>query len=143
MAHCLAMETKGVFAAAVSVAGWMPESVWNKRRESNQTGFFQITGEKDNAVPKQSDGSAKYARAPAIEDVTAYWAESNGLREHEETSVGKESVLSKYYEKGKSQQVWSLFVKDGRHSWPDERFSGINTNALILDFFEAQSEGVF
>ncbi len=142
MAHCLAMETKGVFAAAVSVAGWMPESVWNKRRESNQTGFFQITGEKDNAVPKQSDGSAKYARAPAIEDVTAYWAESNGLREQEETSVGKESVLSKYYEKGKSQQVWSLFVKDGRHSWPDERFSGINTNALILDFFEAQNEGV-
>ena len=36
----------------------------------------------------------------------------------------------------------ALLVKDGRHSWPDERFSGINTNALILDFFEAQNEGV-
>ena len=142
MAHCLGMETNGVFAAVVSVAGWMPESVWNNRRESNQISVFQITGEKDNAVPKHSDGSAKYTKAPAIEDVTEYWAKSNGLREHEEYSVGKESVLSVYYEKGNSQQVWSLLVKDGRHSWPDERFSGINTNALILDFFEAQNEGV-
>ena len=44
-----------------------------------KTGFFQITGEKDDVVPKNSDGSAKYAIVPAIEDVIAYYAEANGL----------------------------------------------------------------
>ncbi len=138
MAHRLAMEAGDVFSACVSVAGWMPKSVWEARREVNEIGFFQITGEKDDAVPKNSDGSARYHTAPAIEDVVDYWAESNGLSRTETSSVGKSSVLSIYSEKEKPQQIWSLFVTDGRHSWPDSRFSGVDTNALILEFFEAQ-----
>ncbi len=138
MAHRLAMEDADTFSAFVSVAGWMPESVWNGRRETNETGFFQITGEKDKAVPKHSDGSAQYAPAPAIEDVMEYWAESNGLDITETEQIGNASVLTKYASKEKPQQVWHLFVKDGRHSWPGMRFNGIDTNALILEFFEAQ-----
>ena len=137
MAHCLAMEAGDVFSACVSVAGWMPESVWNTRRESNETGFFQITGEKDDAVPKNSDGSAKYHIAPAIEDVMYYWAESNDLKLSETSSVGKASLLTIYADEEKPQQVWDLFVTDGRHSWPNDQFSGIDTNALILEFFES------
>lgn len=138
MMHRLAMEASDTFAACVSVAGRMPESIWDARREFNAVGFFQITGEKDDVVPKNSDGSAKYSPAPAIEDVMAYWAESDGLTLSETADTGKSGLLKKYTGDGKSVQVWDLFIKNGRHSWPDKDLTGIDTNQLILDFFEAQ-----
>ena len=138
MAHRLAMEDK-LFTACVSVAGWMPESVWKARGEFNTKGFLQITGEEDKAVPKNSDGSAQYAKAPAIEDVMDYWVKSNGLELYETSIIGNGSSLTKYYSDGKTQQIWNLFVKDGRHSWPSVRFNGIDTNTLILEFFESQN----
>ncbi|MBP3603913.1 MAG: prolyl oligopeptidase family serine peptidase [Lachnospiraceae bacterium] len=136
MTQRLAMEASDTYAAFVSVAGMMPESIWNERKELNEVSFFQITGEKDDVVPKNSDGSAKYANAPAIEDVMEYWAKSNGLESFETCEIGKASVLAKYTSQGKQKQVWHLFVKDGRHSWPDESISGIDTNAMILEFLE-------
>ena len=138
MAHRLATEADGRFTAFVSVAGMMPASVWEARPESNAVGFFQITGEKDDVVPKNSDGSARFAKAPAIEDVVAYWVESNGLELVETSRIGMDSELTKYAGAGKPQQVWNLFVKNGRHSWPSEQFNKIDTNACILAFFEAQ-----
>lgn len=36
-------------------------------------------------------------------------------------------------------QVWHLFVKNGRHSWPSEKLNGIDANRLILEFFAAVS----
>ncbi len=140
MSHRLAMEAGDTFQACVSVAGLMKQSVWKARRENNAVGFFQITGEKDPAVPKNSDGSAVYANAPAIEDVMEYWAASNGLIRSETEQVGDASVLIKYTGMDKPQQVWHLLVSNGRHSWPDERFNQINMNALILEFLDAQKE---
>ena len=138
MVHRLAMEAGGTFAAFVSVAGSMPESVWKERSASGCVSFFQITGEKDNVVPKNSDGSAQYARSPAIEDVMEYWVQANGLQLQETSRIGKASVLIKYGSAENQRQVWDLLVKDGRHSWPAERYSGIDTNSCILEFFEAQ-----
>ena len=135
MIHRLAMEAGGTFRACVSVAGFMPESVWNSRNAGNQISFFQVTGEKDDVVPKESDGSAAYAGAPSIETVMEYWAESNGLKSGETTEVGKGSLLTRYSEEDRQAQVWHLSVKDGRHSWPDKKISGIDMNAMILDFF--------
>ena len=89
-------------------------------------------------MPKNSDGSARYANAPAIEDVMEYWADSNGLEYLETSPIGKASTLTKYGGEGKPQQVWHLFVKDGRHSWPSEKYNRIDTNALILEFLENQ-----
>ena len=138
MVHRLSAEASDTFSAFVSVAGWMPKSVWNVRGESVEFGFFQITGEKDDAVPKNSDGSARYAKDPAIEDVMNYLAESNGLDHHATDIIGKGSVLTKHSSSEKPQEIWHLLVANGRHSWPSEQFNGINTNALILEFFEAQ-----
>ena len=138
MVHCLAMEAGEFFSAFVSVAGLMPESVWEARRETNALSFFQITGEKDPVVPKNSDGSARYAKAPAIEDVMEYWADSNDLELQETKSIGSGSTLTRYGSGEKPQQVWHLFVKDGRHSWPSEKYNRIDTNALILEFLENQ-----
>ena len=138
MAQRLAAEADGRFRAFVSVAGAMPASVWNARRESSAVGVFQITGEKDEAIPKNLDGSARYAKAPAIEDVMAYWVSANGLEERETGELGRGSVLTRYTSPEKPQQVWELWVKAGRHSWPSEAFHHFDLNALILDFFEAQ-----
>lgn len=138
MTHRLAMEAGDTYCACVSVAGMMPESIWSGRKDVNEVGFFQITGEKDDVVPKHSDGSAKYAKAPAIEDVMEYWSKSNGLELSDSYELGKGSVLSKYSSPNAQKQVWHLFVKDGRHSWPDESISGIDTNTVILEFLESQ-----
>lgn len=138
MTHRLAMEAGETFSAFVSVAGLMPESVWNTRKESNAISFFQITGEKDPVIPKKSDGSAQFSKAPAIEDVMAYWVSSVGLQLLETEQIGNASVLMKYGIDGKPYQIWDLYVTGGRHSWPDKIFNQIDINSLILEFFEAQ-----
>ena len=138
MVHRLAVEAADRFSACVSVAGLMPESVWDQRPEEIKIGFFQITGEKDDVVPKNSDGSARYARAPAIEDVMDWWAAANGLDSRESVLFEDGSVLTKNTRADGPQQVWHLFISGGRHSWPDGRFRHPDANTLILDFFEAQ-----
>ena len=139
MVHRLAMEASGTFSACVSVAGLMPLRIWDSRNEENDVSFFQISGEKDDVVPKYSDGSAQYAKDPAIEDVMTYWAASNGLELCGSEKVGNGSVLTKCEEEGTPNKVWSLLVKNGRHSWPSVKLNGIDTNSLILEFFEAVS----
>ena len=136
MTHRLAMEAQDRFAAFVSVAGLLPDCVWKERRERSSVRFFQITGEKDDVVPKNSDGSAAYSKAPAIEDVMEYWAVSCGLEKKDSVRIGNASVLTKYKSDERPQQIWHLVISEGRHSWPDERYSGINTNTLILEFLE-------
>ena len=139
MVHRLAMEAGDTFSAFVSVAGTMPGKIWDSRNDEHTVSFFQITGEKDDVIPKKYDGSAKYAQAPAIEDVMDYWAASNGLNACESEEVGRGSLITKYRSEEKMNQVWNLFIKNGRHSWPDEKLSGIDINRLIIDFFESVS----
>ena len=137
MVHRLAMEAGDVFSACVSVAGLMPVKIWNERKAENNVSFFQITGEMDDVVPKNSDGSAKYAKAPAIENVMTYWAESGGLDICGSEPLGNGSVLTKCRSDEIQNQVWHLLVKNGRHSWPGEKLNGIDANRLILEFFAA------
>ncbi len=137
MVHRLAVEAAGSFSACVSVAGLMPESVWEQRPEEIKIGFFQITGEKDDVVPKNSDGSARFSKAPAIEDVMAWWAAANGLDARESVLFEDGSVLTKNTGTDGPQQVWHLIISGGRHSWPDGQFRHPGANTLILDFFEA------
>lgn len=138
MTHRLAIEANDTFAAVVSVAGMMPEKMWESRPEKCEIGVFQITGEKDDVVPKNSDGSAKYAKAPAIEEVIEYYVDMNGLSLEEKSTVGKKSTLEKYTSKNTKKQVWNLFIPDGRHSWPDEKIVGFNANKIIIEFLETQ-----
>ena len=141
MVHTLAMEAGDTFSAFVSVAGAMPRNIWDSRKDEHTVSFFQITGEKDDVIPKNYDGSAQYAQAPAIEDVMDYWAASNGLNVCESEEIGKGSLITKYRNEKKMNQVWSLFIKNGRHSWPDEKLNNIDINRLIIDFFESVSHG--
>ncbi len=139
MVHRLAMEAGDTFSACVSVAGMMPAKIWNARKEANAVSFFQISGEKDDVIPKNSDGSAAHAKDPAIEEVMAYWAASNGLDRcgSEETEGG--SVLTKCRSDQLPNQVWDLMIKNGRHSWPSVKLNGVDANRLILEFFDTVS----
>ena len=139
MVHRLAMEAGDVFDACVSVGAKMPAKIWDERNEKNHIGYFQITGSKDEVVPKNSDGSARYTKDPAIEDVMDYWASSNGLTKQIQEEIGDGSILFKWQsadEDKKSVQVWHLLVKDGHHSWPSMLYNKIDTNSLILDFLD-------
>ncbi len=137
MVHRLMMDAPKTFSAGVSVAGKMTKKIWDERKKKNGVSVFQITGEKDSVVPKLSDGTAKTAKDPAIEEVMEYWAVSDRLGSVQDKTVGKGSVLTEYKTDGKKNQVWHLFVKDGRHSWPNMEQNGIDMNEMILDFFEA------
>ena len=135
MMHRLAMDAQDVFSAVVSEAGKMPNALWERRYEKNNVGVMQISGEKDELIPKNADGSAKHAIDPAIEDVMDYWAASNGLSGSTESSIGKDSTILKY--EGDGKPVWSVVVKNGHHAWYDEKLTGIDINGTILDFFDA------
>ena len=138
MSHRLAVQGKGTFSACVCVAGDMSKSVWVKRKSKTKTSIFQITGEKDDAVPRHSNGTAEASFDPAIEDVLEYYALSDDLdiNSPEETTVGAGSVLTKYSSPKEKEQVWHLIVADGRHAWPSEQFNKININSMILDFLD-------
>ncbi len=137
MAHRLAVEAPDTFSAVVTVAGMMPQRIFDERDAMKPVSVFQVTGEKDDLIPKLSDGSAKYAKAPAIEDVIDQYIQTDGLSLTSTEKVGKRGTLKKYGSAG-SKQVWDLLIRDGRHSWPDEGITGININRLILDFLDTQ-----
>ena len=139
MSHRLAVQGKGTFSACISVAGDMSKSVWIRRKAKTKISFFQITGEKDDAVPKHSNGTAEASLDPAIEDVLEYYVLSDYLdiKNPEENIVGNGSTLTKYTSDKKKNQVWHLFVADGRHAWPSVQFNNLNVNSMILDFLDA------
>ena len=138
MNHRLAMEASGTFTACVSVAGKMTALVWNNQNEKNHIGFFQITGQKDDLIPKNSDGSARFTKDPAIEDVMDYWAKSNGLEIMQQQEIGNDSVLTKWSDENQESgvQVWHLVMETGYHSWPTQSLHGFSANTVILDFFD-------
>ncbi|MBR4759047.1 MAG: prolyl oligopeptidase family serine peptidase [Lachnospiraceae bacterium] len=138
MTNRLAVEAPNTFAACVSVSGIMAPKVYEEISLRPRAAFFQVTGEKDDVVPKNSDGSAKYAKSPAVEDVIDALAASNQLDQVEETEIGKASVLTKITGKKSKKQVWHLFNKNTRHSWPEEKLTGVNVNELIMEFLDTQ-----
>lgn len=79
MSHRLAVQGKGTFSACICAGGDMSKSVWIRKRPKTKISFFQISGEKDDAIPKHSNGTAEASLDPAIEDVLEYYALSDGL----------------------------------------------------------------
>lgn len=137
MTHRLAMEASDTFSAVVSVAGKMPKQLWEDKNKRNNVSVLQITGEKDDVVPKNIDGSGNSSLDPAIEDVMEYWATSNGLGLAETVEVGARGTLTKYESDEKTAKVWHVFIKDARHSWYGEKINKVDSNTVILDFFES------
>ena len=134
MTHRLALEASDVFAGVVSVAGKMPKYVWENKTEKCNINVFQITGEKENVIPKKFDNSVATAIDPAIEDVIEYYVQANELEIKEDVKIAS-STLTKYKSNFSDKKIFHLLVAEGNHSWPTEQINGIDTNKLILDFF--------
>ena len=136
MMYRIAVEASDIFAAVASVVGMMPESMWENRSKTTDISVLQINGTKDDVVPMNLNGSAKYSQAPAIEEVIEYFAAAAGLTQVTSESLSSNSEITKYSAPSKSTQVWQVIVEGGRHSWPAEELYGFDTNDLILDFFD-------
>ncbi len=132
----LALEAQDTFLACTSVGGDLCKTLWVERPEKNDVGMLVVYGENDESIPKNSDGSAKTALDPAIEDVIDYMASTNGLEKQSEGEIGKGSTIRKYGADSDKEIVWGVLVKDAKHAWYTEETDGINTNKLVLEFFE-------
>ena len=137
MCHRIALESKGTFSAVISVAGSVNGRIWEARPSSLDIGLLQITGQKDDVIPKLSDGSYRYSDSPAIEDVITYYVDANDLGMLESGAIGKASRIDRYSSDGNPIKVWHLVVNDGRHSWSGGELTGIDTNSLILDYLDS------
>lgn len=137
MATKLAVEYSNVYNGIVSVGGMMPDMVWNHRKKSyrHPAYFFQINGMKDDVTPMRLNDSAKYNPHPAMEDVINYFCDINRIKtEPAEVKVNEMVSVTQYENK-----VWWMLIKDYPHSWPSRRFTKINVNNYILDFFDAKT----
>ena len=132
----LALEAQDTFLACASVGGDLCKTLWNKCPEKNDVGMLVVIGEIDESIPKNIDGSAKTALDPAIEDVIDYMASSNGLNKQSESETEDGMIISKYGADSDKDIVWGVLVKDAKHAWYTEELDGINTNKLVLEFFE-------
>ncbi len=140
MTQRLAMEASDTFRAVASVAGMMPQKIWENKKDSASVGVLEIYGTRDEVVPMHANGSADYAIAPAIEDVMDYWVKANGLTLQKEEALSNRATCSKYTNEKNKEFVWQVIIEGGGHSWPDERLTGVDANQVILDFFEQYSE---
>ena len=138
MTYRLAVEASDIFEAVVSVAGMCPEMIWDEREDKITVGLFQISGQKDDVIPKHSDGTADSSLAPAIEDVIDYFASANDLSLISEEDIGKDSIITRYGGSRTGREVWHIFINGGRHSWPSESLTGIDINQLIIEFLDTQ-----
>ena len=137
MTYRLACEASDTFRAIASVAGFMTEGAWAEREETASIGILQINGTKDDVVPMEA---SKYtntnAKVPRIEEAIRYWKDANGLHDYLEKKLSNQATAYCYSDPAVSNLVWHIVIQDGRHSWPQEQFSGIDTNNMILEFFE-------
>lgn len=136
MIYRLALEGQTYFAGVAGVAAMMPAALWETRPEAAHVSVLQINGTLDDAVPMRLNGSDALTPAPAIEDVISYFAAANGLALESEEPLGTHATMTSYAAAGTKAQVRQVLIRDGRHSWPQERYCGFDVNALILDFFD-------
>lgn len=132
MVNKLAVTCSDFFTGAASVGGMMPKVVWNSKNAKNKIGYLQINGTKDDVVPMEFMGTNKNTPNPSMEKVLAYYAEINGISsEYETLQLSAVTSLRNY-----SSKVQWVIIKDGHHNWPSTQFAQIDTNSLILDFFD-------
>lgn len=137
MTYRLATEASDTFSAIASVAGMMPEMIWQEKPKAANVGVLQINGTKDEVVPMKLNGSDQTSRAPAIENVIQYWAAANGLNKVEKVQISDQAEVTKFTNTKMKNMVWHVVITDGYHSWPQEQFAGFRTNELILNFFDS------
>lgn len=137
MSYTLVAEAPSIFKGAASITGTMSGYTWNNRSSISAAPVFQICGGQDDVIPV--DGSLTteggWGGAPAMEEVIGFWSDLNEVTNETTEENGSLTVY-----KGKNAQgqdrVWYYFHADVAHEIPNQEDHGINTAALIWQFFE-------
>ena len=128
MTQRLASESD-VFKAVACIAGMMTKEIWENKKETADISILDVYGTKDEILTNP-------AFMP-IEDVMKYWIDANGLTETEEVSLSEKSILTKATSPSGSNEVWTVVIDKGGHSWPQKALAGFDANPLILEFFDS------
>lgn len=134
MVNTLSVLRSDFFTAVVSVAGMMNKTVWQDRNsaKSSQIGYLQINGTKDDVVPMELNGSNINNPNVPVEKVLEYFVQVNKLvPECEKITLSDSATFYNY-----GNTVGWVLIEDGRHNWPNVRFSKFDVNNFILDFFD-------
>lgn len=136
MMYRLACEAPDTFKGVASVAGFMPEKIWNEKKEKASVGILQINGTKDDVVPLKDSENSAYESRPTINQVIDYWKQANNLAQETEEILSDKATSTCYYSDSNPNLVCYIEIEGGSHSWPEESFAGFKTNEVILDFFD-------
>lgn len=132
MATKIAVEKSEIFSAVVSVSGMMSDNVWKKALKKNPekiSRYFQINGTADEIVPVRNSKKAFYNPMPPYEEDVLEFLSGKKISEVKSEALSEKTQLYKF----NSRVFWAV-IQDGTHTWPDERWSGINASTLIIDF---------
>lgn len=133
MINKLAANSSIKFTAVASVAGTMSNNVWENRAQKVDIGYLQINGTKDPLVPEKNSNPNIIYTNPFMEDVIAYYVSANNISDVNNTEkLSDRMELINYGDK-----VWWVKINDETHEWPQERFTHININEIILRFFDS------
>lgn len=127
----LAVDCSDKFNAFASVAGMMPEHVW-EHKKNKKAAFFQINGLKDELIPMDLNKSSQYNPNPSMEKMLAYFSKTNKLG----TDYTQEQINDKVTLLKNENKVWWMLISDYHHGWPKNDRANINVNEYILDFFD-------
>lgn len=134
MTYRLAHDAQDTFRAVASVSGTMGMTTWKERMGKAGAAILQITGTKDDLVALRAEDAHGL---PAVEEVIAYWKAANVLGDAETEQLSPQASLSRYGSAKRGNLLWNIVIENGRHAWPQESFSGVVVNEVILDFFDA------
>lgn len=134
MTYRLAGDAPKTFRAVASVSGTMGMTTWKERMGKAGAAILQITGTKDDLVALRAEDAHGL---PAVEEVIAYWKAANVLGDAETEQLSPQASLSRYGSAKRGNLLWNIVIENGRHAWPQEAFSGVVVNEVILDFFDA------
>ncbi len=138
MMYRLANDAPDTFRAVASVSGTMSGGAWKQRKDTSNVGILQIYGTNDAVVPQGEEDNGMYGDAPAIDGIMEYWKKANGLDKEKSIQLSERATQYCYSSDKTNTLVWYIEIKDGQHSWPTKDLTGVDTNAVILDFFSRQ-----
>ncbi len=137
MMYRLANRAPDTFRAVASVSGMMSGGAWEERNKKTRIGILQINGTDDDVVPNK-DGV--YGDAPTIGGVLEYWSDANGLKFLDEEKLSDKVTQFTYWSDKSNVTVRHIIIEGGKHSWPEKKYSDIDANEAILEYFSGYLE---
>ena len=137
MSYTLVAERPDVFKAAASMIGTMSGETWKNRESIKPVSVMQISGLADRVVP--IDGSMSSAGgwggAPHQDQIIEFWKQLNKTTTEKVIEISDQTKGVRYGGGTDGNEVWYYTVKGLGHRVPGKRNHGIDSLALVWEFF--------